>query len=142
MARSRTALSPAVTERIVEVVRAGNYVGVAAQAAGIHRATYYSWMRRGEEASEARGRGEPLSPDDVPFADFFDQVIEAEALAEIDAVAAVREAKGGWQAHMTYLERRFSERWRRMDGTRVGRQEQREESFEQALARLEKEPAA
>lgn len=32
------------------------------------------------------------------------------------AVASVREAKGGWQAHMTYFERRFPVRWRRMDG--------------------------
>lgn len=44
------------------------------------------------------------------------ELSEAEALAEIDAVAAIREAKTGWQAHMTYLERRHSERWSRQEG--------------------------
>lgn len=54
---------------------------------------------------------------------------EAEALAEIDAVAAVREAKQGWQAHMTFLERRHSERWSRREAAGQEPREQRK-SFE------------
>lgn len=136
MTGTRTTLNPELTTRIVELVRAGSYVSVAAQAAGIHRATYYSWMNRGECASEAQAKGDAISVEEAEFADFYDRVSEAEALAEVDAIAAVREAKGGWQAHMTYLERRFSARWRRMDGTRQGRPDQPAESLEEALKRL------
>jgi hypothetical protein len=103
MARTRTALTPELTTRIVDFVRVGNYVETAAKAAGIHESTCYSWMRRGEEAAEAENRGDPVAEADMVFADFYRQVSQAEGQAEADAVAAVREADRGWQAHMTYL---------------------------------------
>src|SRR3954452_23882863 len=112
MTRTRTKLSPELTSRIVDLVRAGNYVETAAKAAGIHKSTYYSWMRRGEETAEAENRGDPVADADPGFAEFYRQVSQAEGQAEADAVAAVREADRGWQAHMTYLERRFATRWR------------------------------
>jgi hypothetical protein len=40
MKRTRTTLSPELTSRIVDLVRAGNYVETAAKAAGIHKSTY------------------------------------------------------------------------------------------------------
>ncbi|HYX84053.1 MAG TPA: hypothetical protein VE777_03695 [Gaiellales bacterium] len=57
------------------------------------------------------------------------------------AVAAVREAKGGWQAHMTYLERRFPVRWRQMDGIKHagGRRGEEHETFEKAIDRIHRE---
>ncbi len=119
-------------------VQAGNYIETAAKAAGIHKATYYSWMNRGEKAAEALSKGDPVSDEEAAFADFFSRVSEAEGVAETNAVAAVREADRGWQAHMTYLERRFSSRWRQQSvsatqGRRQG------ESVEQALARFQRE---
>ena len=108
--------TPRTVDTIVEAVRAGNYANVAAAAAGIHKSTYFAWMNRGETASEALSSGDPVEAPELAFADFHDRVRQAEAEAEIAAVASVREAKGGWQAHMTYLERRFPTRWRRMDG--------------------------
>jgi hypothetical protein len=107
-----------VDDAIVAAVRAGNYANVAAAAAGIHRSTYFAWINRGETASDALSSGDPLDEGELAFADFHDRVRQAEAEAEITAVASVREAKGGWQAHMTYLERRFPIRWRRMDGVK------------------------
>jgi hypothetical protein len=115
MPRNR-AFSPQVVDAIVEAVRAGNYANVSAAAAGIHKSTYFAWMNRGEAASEALSRGDPVDGSELAFADFHDRVRRAEAAAEMDAVASVRQAKQGWQAHMTYLERRFPVRWRRMDG--------------------------
>src|SRR5690349_13677383 len=102
MAKSRTSFTPAIGAVVVEHVRAGNYFQTAARAAGIHKSTPYAWLARGED-------GDPI------FAEWYDAMQEAEALAEIDAVAKVREAGQGWQAHMTFLERRHSERWSRSE---------------------------
>src|SRR3954454_5645656 len=140
MARTRTALTRELTTRIVELVRAGNYVETAAKAAGIHKSTYYSWMRRGEEAAEAENRGDPVADADAAFADFYRQVSQAEGQAEADAVAAVREADRGWQAHMTYLERRFATRWRQQSGIRYAKEpEGRGETLEQLVSKLDAE---
>ena len=117
MARSQVKFTPDVVDQIVAAVLAGNYVSTASAAAGIHRATYYSWMKRGEQASDARANAEPLGVDDEGFADFYDRVSQATAQAEMDAVADVREGKSvKWVAAMTYLERRAPEKWGRREG--------------------------
>lgn len=139
MARTRTTLNHTLTERIVELVQAGNYIETAAKAAGIHKSTYYSWMNRGEKAAEAQSKGDPVSDDEAAFADFYNQVSQAEAVAETNAVAAVREADRGWQAHMTYLERRFATRWRQQSGARYVKDERPNESLEESLARIQRE---
>jgi hypothetical protein len=132
--------TPHAVAAIVDAVRAGNYANVAAAAAGIHRSTYFAWMSRGEAASEAIARGDPVGAEEEPFADFHSRVRQAEAEAEMAAVASVREAKGGWQAHMTYLERRFHERWRRMDGIKNGRDRgETTPSMEAEIERVEEE---
>ncbi len=117
MVKSQVKFSVEVVDQVVDAVRAGNYVSTASAAAGIHRATYYSWMKRGEIASDARAKGEGVSTDDEAFADFYDRVSQATAQAEMDAVADVREGKSvRWVAAMTYLERRAPEKWGRREG--------------------------
>ena len=99
-------LTPQVQERIVQVIRAGNYAVVAAQVAGIHEDTYHLWMARGE--GEGSGK----------YSDFFRAVKDAEASAEAEAVAQVRvAARQNWAAGMTWLERKFPSRWGRYDRT-------------------------
>lgn len=117
MSRSQVKFSAEIVDQIVDAVRVGNYVSTASAAAGIHRATFYSWMKRGEQASDVRANAEPLTFDDERFADFYDRVSEATAQAEMDAVADVREGKSvKWVAAMTYLERRAPEKWGRREG--------------------------
>lgn len=99
MAR-RTKLTPALQKRITDSIRAGNYAFVAAQQAGIHEATYHAWRARGRKEGKGIYRE-------------FDEAVEmAEAEAEAVAVMYVRRAMGeSWQAAMTYLERKFPDRW-------------------------------
>jgi transposase-like protein len=98
-----TKLTPEVKERIVRAIRAGNYGEVAARAAGISRSTYYRWMERGRE-------GEAI------YCDFADAVSGAEADAEVEAVARIRQAMpDDWRACAHYLERRHPDRWRRRE---------------------------
>jgi transposase len=97
-------LTPAVQDRIVAAIRAGNYAEPAARSAGVSPATYHRWMARGEK-----------EPSGI-YRDFYEAVRKAEADAEVEAVARVRRAMpDDWRASMTYLERRYPERWRRRD---------------------------
>jgi hypothetical protein len=97
-----TKLTPQTQAKIVELIRGGNYAEIAAAAAGIGERTFYSWMQRGERE------------EDSIYAEFRQVIKEAEAEAEIEAVAQVRAGGKGWQAPMTWLERKFPSRWARM----------------------------
>jgi transposase len=91
-------------DRFIDAIKIGNYVDTAASLAGISRSSVYSWMAKGREGS----RGE--------YVDFLNAVKEAEAFAENSAVGQVRRAAvipQNWTAAMTFLERRFRDRWAR-----------------------------
>ena len=103
-----TKLTPETQERIVRAIRAGNYADAACRAAGVGQTTFYRWMQRGE--AEAEG----------PFREFRDAVRQAEAEAEVFAVATVRKAMTeSWQAAIAFLERRHPDRWRRQQRTEL-----------------------
>ncbi|MCH9647761.1 MAG: hypothetical protein K0U98_05950 [Deltaproteobacteria bacterium] len=100
----RTKLTPEVQTKIVTAIRAGNYACVAAEYAGITEATFYGWLRRGREA----GKG--------IYFEFLQSVKGAEREAEVRAVALVQKhMEGNWTAAMTFLERKFPQRWGRRD---------------------------
>ncbi len=100
-----TKLTPEIQERIVAAIRAGNYPEPSACSAGVSPATYYRWMKRGEEAKTGIYR------------EFYEAVKRAEASAEVHAVAVIRKeiAAGDWRAAANFLERRFGDRWRRRE---------------------------
>jgi hypothetical protein len=103
-----TKLNDEVQEKIVSLVRAGNYPEVAAQAAGVAGRTYYEWMAKGEDGRE-------------PYAQFMQAVKEAQAAAESHAVTIIRKAAldGSWQAAAWFLERSKAERWRRKENVEL-----------------------
>jgi transposase len=101
-------LTPEIQERIVKLIRDGNYIQVAARAVGLPEATLYRWLQRGED--ERKGK----------YWDFYEALKGAEAIAEAEAIGEVRTAsrdKGQWAAGMTWLERKFPSRWGRRDST-------------------------
>ena len=103
-----TKLTPEIQEKIVSAIRAGNYAVIAAEYAGICESTFYGWLRRGR--AEAKG----------PFFQFMQAIKGAEREAEVRAVAHVQKHMGeNWTAAMTYLERKFPQRWGRRDRTPV-----------------------
>jgi transposase len=102
-----TKLTKEVQQKIVDTVRAGNYLEVAAAYAGISENTLYEWIARGEGRDPHRSKTELYS-------DFAAAVKVARAEAEATAVAIVRMAMtDNWQAAMTFLERSFPTRWSR-----------------------------
>jgi len=112
----KTICTPDRIKRIAEVVRAGNYAQVAARASGICPGTYFGWMKKGEDAIKAAGDGGQIPENKQPYVDFFHAIKDAEAEAELAAVANVQLAgETDWKASMTFLERRFSQRWARLE---------------------------
>lgn len=87
-------------DRILELIRAGNYFEVAAAAAGVERETAYEWRRRGARTIAALEAGK-IAWRDVPTADrrlveFSDAVAEAEAEWEASANVLLEQiARGG-----------------------------------------------
>jgi len=106
----RSKLTREVQEKITRVIRAGNYAYIAAEYAGISQTTFYRWLEQGAE--QKRGR----------YREFREAVKAAEREAEIHAVATIQQHMGkNWQAAMTFLERKFPQRWgRRLDVTSDG----------------------
>ncbi len=95
-------LTPERQERIVELIRAGNYMEIAAQAAGIDVSTLYRWLQRGEKARSGKYR------------QFRDAVMRARVEAEARAVVVVQKAAlDDWRAASWWLERAFPDRWGR-----------------------------
>lgn len=105
-----SALTPQVEERILGYLRLGNYVETACKAAGVHKDTYYGWMKRARTGK----------PEDARYADFAERVDAALADAEArDLQTIYLASKETWQAAAWRLERRFPDRWSRNDRMKV-----------------------
>jgi hypothetical protein len=109
MAGRQTKLTPELQDRILAALRAGNYQETAAVYGGISRDTFYYWLER--------GRDEPESI----YSDFSDAVEKAKADAEVRDVALIDKAAhdGSWQAAAWKLERKFPNKWGRVNRTEI-----------------------
>jgi len=97
-------LTPAVQDRIVSAIQAGNYLEVAAQYAGIDQSTLHRWIQKADD------------PNADPRYDEFRKAVEnARAAAEVRNVTLIQQAAndGTWQAAAWYLERTSWQRWGR-----------------------------
>ena len=95
-------LTPEVTKRLTEAIRAGNYYEAACAYAGIAYSTFREWMVKGEKAKSGKYR------------EFMEAVKKAEHEAEVRMVAMwQKHMPDNWQAIATFLERRYPERWGR-----------------------------
>lgn len=89
--------TPETIERILQLLRTGNYRTVASKAAGISHETFVRWMREDHAFSDA--------------------IEKAEAQAQAYHLANIMKAAqdGTWQASAWYLERRVPEQWGKQD---------------------------
>jgi transposase len=117
-----TKLTTEVEEKILKAIRSGNYAEPAALYAGVHRATYFRWMERGDPAGTA--------PTDRRYRAFRARVEQAKAEAEVRDVTMIAKAgERDWRARAWSLERRHPERWARRAAA-----EEEGSSLERALA--------
>lgn len=113
----RTLCTPEVTERVVQALRAGNYIETSCDFAGISVGTYYGWCARARAELESVENGErrKVRKKEEPFVKFLEAVKKARSTAEVESVARIRKAggDGAWQADAWFLERSFPDRWGR-----------------------------
>jgi hypothetical protein len=97
-------LTPELQNELVQLIEAGNYPDVAAEAVGIGRATFFRWRKFGKDGDER-------------YAAFETAITRAIAAAE---TGLIRDAKAGDEkgesfgpakAALEILQRRFSRRW-------------------------------
>ncbi|MGH7295164.1 MAG: hypothetical protein ACRELB_09535, partial [Polyangiaceae bacterium] len=105
--RSASKLTPELQEKILLHLRVGAYVETAAACAGIHKDTFYEWMKKG-----ARGQ--------QPYVAFAQAVNKAVAESESrDLATILKAAQSQWPAAAWRLERRFPEKYGRHDRFKV-----------------------
>lgn len=79
-----------IQKRIAEALAAGNTREASARYGGIHPATFFDWMNKGEAGEE-------------PFVEFSEAIKKAESDAEVAAVAAIKRAGQGYTAPRTTI---------------------------------------
>jgi len=86
-------LTPELAKTVCKIIAAGNHRRCAAQAVGIAPSTLQEWIAKGRN-------GEP------GFVEFSEQVAQADASAEMGAVAELRQGMlKNYQAALAWLER-------------------------------------
>jgi hypothetical protein len=99
MAGRKTRCVPEVTDKILNLIRTGNYRETACAAAGVAPQVMREWLRRGATGEE-------------PYATFSRQMDEAEAQAESRHVLTITSAsKDDWRAAAWILSRKYNKRW-------------------------------
>ncbi len=81
-----TDLTPEITARFAKLIADGNYFETACGVIGIAQSTGYLWLQKGREGLDASG------PDPDAYRTFSEAVTQAEAEAEVNAVAELRRA--------------------------------------------------
>ncbi|WP_339174429.1 hypothetical protein [Anoxybacillus sp. FSL W8-1294] len=104
MAGRPTKLTPELQKKIIDAIRAGNYMETAAAYAGISKDTFFRWLRKGARAKSGI------------YKDFHDAVEKALADAEVrDVMLIANAAATDWKAAAWRLERKFPDRWGRKE---------------------------
>jgi len=108
-------LTEEMIEKAAKLIAAGNYHKTVAQYLGIHEATWWRWLQKGETAKSKRSIYRKL----------YEAVKKAEAEAQIRNVAIIQKAaQETWQAAAWWLERRYPELWGRKDTVRLGTEDE------------------
>lgn len=92
--------TPERVDTLVKWLKLGYYIDEACSMAGIHRDTYYAWLKKADEGIQE-------------FSDFSDTIKKARAEAEGAHIMNIRKAadNGVWQASAWFLERAYPTRW-------------------------------
>lgn len=101
---NRSKLTPDMPDKLAALLRAGNYMGVAARASGIAHRTLQEWLQRGLSHR----------PEDELYRELREKVDKARAEGEALHVARIaKAAEEDWHASAWFLERSYPERWAR-----------------------------
>lgn len=108
-----------VYDVLIKAIKMGMHPGPACQYAGIHRSTFYSWLREAKLERQRIEKG--VEPRDCKkkFLEFAEEVEKAQAQGELSSLARIRniaadqdvEPRVRLQADTWFLERAYPQRW-------------------------------
>lgn len=102
-------------DRLVRLVATGNYYCVACAACDISYQAFNLWMQEGKQlAKEYLNNEDKIPKSKRKFFEFFYAIKKAEAYVETNVVAKIL-IDEDWKAQMTYLERKYPDRWGRVE---------------------------
>ena len=102
-------------DRLVRLVAGGNYYCIACAACNISYDIFRLWMNEGRKLSkEYTDDVNSMPADRAKYFRFFVAIKKAEAFVETQLVSKILIDKD-WKAQMTYLERKYPDRWGRVD---------------------------
>lgn len=107
MGGRKTKLTPELQNKIIELLRKGNYRNVVCNAVGIHEDTFYEWIKKGEQGIK-------------PYSEFTELVKKVESEFEIELLNNILEmTKNDPKYALEILSRKYPERWGRKEGVNI-----------------------
>jgi hypothetical protein len=108
-----TKFKPTVRKAILDAVKAGNRLTVAAARAGISKPLLHQWLLLAGKCRQLVDLGDTVPVALRPYVRFLAQIEKAEAEAELRSVEIIRKAaeNGQWTAAAWWLERTNPEGW-------------------------------
>jgi hypothetical protein len=94
-------------QRLVEALKAGNYIEHACDYSGIGKSTVYRWVDRGQNEHERIEAGGEPDAEESKYLQLWEAIKTARAQAFVRNVALIQQAanQGTWQAAAWWLER-------------------------------------
>jgi hypothetical protein len=112
-----TKLTPKLQQEIVDNIMRGAYIETAAAATGLHKSTFYDWLKTGKRLNEHFEKDDSLKPTvkEKALMDFSDAIQKAISESELRDVGVIDDAaqSGIWQAAAWRLERKNHAQWGR-----------------------------
>lgn len=108
-------------EKVEQLLKEGHYQKTVYEYLGISSQTWYNWINKGKELSQLDEEELLEIPNAILYIEFFDTVKRASSHAEMEAANMIKKhGKKSWQAYAWFLERRFRERWGRVNPDEAG----------------------
>ncbi len=113
-------LDKTIQDKLLEYIKAGNYVVTACEAVGIAEKTYYNWIKKGKEVEEKAENGIQLTEEEANYLQFLQAIKKAKAEAIVKNVLVIQiAARKNWQAAAWWLERTNYKDWGRKDFMKI-----------------------
>lgn len=97
---SRTELTPELTDALCDIISHGHFFTTACKILRVNYITFQRWMRVGKVETEGI------------YHEFYERIMQADGVSEAFATEEWRKHfRGNHQAAMSFLERRWPDRW-------------------------------
>lgn len=116
----KTKLTKEIIDDVAKKLKVGSYAKVVIASIGIHEATYYRWLERGNKALKLKMLGKKIPETEKIFCEFCESIRQSEAEGEVVLTTMIfSKANDDWKAAMELLARKYPDRWARKDSVNL-----------------------